>query len=250
MEKITISLDTGDLGEELCKEYGLEVTYFGVVIGDNVFRDTEVKPEDIYKAVEVDGLLPKTNAVLELDYRELFERATADGGHVIHLNISDKLSASHANAKRAAQGLPRVHVIDTKTLSAGIGFLAMKAVEFVRAGKTAEEIVAEIKKMANTLNVGFIIKDLNYLYRGGRASGLKLLGANFLKIRPSLQITDGKILPDKKFKGQFDVAVAEWTKTKLAQAENADRSIAIVVHSDIDEAIAQHVISSFENAGF
>lgn len=251
MGKITISLDTGDLGEQLCKKHDLEVTYFGVVIGDKVMRDTEVKPEDIYKAVEVDGLLPKTNAVLEMDYRELFERATADGGHIIHFNISDKLSASHSNARRAATGMERVHVIDSKTISLGIGALAMKASELVKAGKPVEEVVAASRKMVEQLNVGFIIKDLNYLYRGGRASGLKLLGANFLKIRPSLQLNEvGKIVPDKKFKGDFAHAVDEWTKYKIGQAETAHKDVAFVVHSDISEAIAEKVVADFREAGF
>ena len=252
MSKITISVDnTADLGEELYKKYDLEVIYFGVVIGSELFRDTEVKPEDIYKAVEVDGLLPKTNAALESDYRELFERATADGGSIIHFSISDKLSASHGNAKRAAQGLERVYVIDSKNVSAGTGLLAMKASDMVKQGKSAPEIVAAVTAMTDNINVGLIIKDLNYLYRGGRVSGLKLLGANILKIRPSLQISDqGKVVPDKKFKGDFGRAVREWTEYKLAQTSGANKDIAFVVHSDIDDALAIHVIEKLKEAGF
>ena len=253
MAKITISVDnTCDLGEELYKKHGLEVIYFGVVIGNELYRDTEVKPADIYKAVEKDGLLPKTNAALEIDYRDLFERATKDGGSIIHFSMSDKLSASHGNAVRASLGLERVHVVDTKSLSAGIGLLAIKASEMVKQGKSVDEILSIIKKMIAHTNAGLIIKDLNYLYRGGRASGLKLLGANLLKIRPSLQINkEGRIVPDKKFKGDFEQAVNEWTKFKIEQAKHANKDLGLVVHSDIDETIAQNVMTQLkEAAGF
>ncbi|MCL2847073.1 MAG: DegV family protein [Firmicutes bacterium] len=251
MGKITISVDnTADLGEELYKKYNLEVIYFGVVIGEELYRDTEVKPEDIYKAVEKDGLLPKTNAALEIDYRELFERATADGGHIIHFSISDKLSASHANAKRAARDMERVHVIDSKSVSAGTGLLAIKASEMVREGKSVDEILAAIHSLVDKLDAGFIIKDLNYLYRGGRASGLKLLGANLLKIRPSLIVNDGKVIPDKKFKGAFENAVKDWVKMRVAQTETADKGLAIIVHSDIPEQTALEVVYAFKSAGF
>jgi len=252
MSKITISVDnTSDLGEELYKKHNLEVVYFGVVIGDELFRDTEVKPEDIYKAVEKDGILPKTNAALELDYRELFENATKNGGSIIHFNMSGNMSASHGNAIRAAEGLERVHVIDTKSACAGTGILAIKASELVKEGKSVDEIVEIIKPMVSKLNVGLIIKDLNYLYRGGRASGLKLLGANFLKIRPSLTVNkEGKIIPDKKYKGEFKTAVAEWTKYKISQTENANKSLAFVCHSDIDDEIVHEVIASLKEAGF
>jgi len=251
MSKITISVDnTSDMGEELYKKYNLEVIYFGVVIGDNLYRDTQVKPEDIYKAVEVEGLLPKTNAALEIDYRELFERATQDGGHIIHLSMSDKLSASHSNAIRAAKGLERVHVIDTKSLSAGIGLLAIRATEMVKEGKSVEEIVTVISALKNKINISLMLKDLNYLYRGGRASGLKLLGANILKIRPSLIVTDGKIIPDRKFKGEYTHAIHEWTNFRLSDLDSIQKDMAFIVHSDIDVKLLEYIEEEMRKAGF
>ena len=252
MSKITISVDnTSDLGQELYKKYNLEVIYFGVVIGETIYRDTEVSPEDIYKAVEIDGLIPKTNAALEIDYRQLFEEAVQDGGSIIHFNISNELSASHGNAKRAAKGLERVYVIDSKSVSAGTGLLAIKASKMVKLGKPVEEIVKETTEMANRLDASFIIKDLNYLYRGGRASGLKLLGANMLKIRPSLLVNEhGKVVPDKKYKGSFEHAVKEWTEYKIEQAKNANKDLAIIVHSDVDEETIQYILSQFKAVGF
>ncbi|MCL2850868.1 MAG: DegV family protein [Firmicutes bacterium] len=250
--QITIGIDnTSDLGEDLYKKYNLQVIYFGVVIGSELFIDKHVTPDDIYKAVEKDGILPKTNAALEMDYKELFIKATANGGSIIHFSMSDKMSISHQNALRAAKGMERVHVINTKSACAGTGILAIKASELRDQGKTVEEILETIKPMVDKLNVGFIIKDLNYLYRGGRASGLKLLGANLLKIRPSLIVNkEGKIVPDKKFKGQFESTVKEWTQFKIEQASNANKELAFVVHSDIDDSIVTGVINSLKGAGF
>jgi len=252
VSKITISVDnTADLGMDLYKKYDLKVIYFGVVIGEDLFLDTGINPQEIYRAVEERGVLPKTNAALEIDYRELFENATRDGGSIIHFSISDKLSASHQNAKRASADYPRAYVIDSKSVSCGTGLLAIKASELVKQGKGVDEILETIQPMVNRINAGFIIKDLNYLYRGGRASNLKLLGANILKIRPALQVNDqGKVVLDKNFKGQFAPAVHEWTEYKMTQTKNADREIAFVVHSDIDESIATHVVTAFKNDGF
>ena len=252
MSKIYISVDnTSDLGADLYKKHDLEVIYFGAVIGDDLYVDRDVTPDAIYKAVEIDGILPKTNAALEIDYRDMFERATKDGGSIIHFNMSDKMSASHQNALRAAQGLQRVYVIDTKSACAGTGILAIKASELRAQGKTVEEILAAIKPMVKKINVGFIINDLNYLYRGGRASGLKLLGANILKIRPSLQVNkDGRIVPDLKYKGRFDQAVKDWTKTKIEKARNANKDLAFVCYSDVDNGVLLDVVTALKNAGF
>ncbi|MCL2228199.1 MAG: DegV family protein [Firmicutes bacterium] len=252
MSKITISVDnTSDLGEELYKKHDLEVIYFGAVIGDELFIDKDVTPEDIYKAVEVEGTLPKTNAALEIDYRELFERATKDGGSVIHFSMSDKMSASHQNALRAAIGLQNVYVIDTKSACAGTGILAIKASELRAQGKSVKEILKIIQPMVDKINVGFIINDLNYLYRGGRASGLKLLGANILKIRPSLTVNkEGRIVPDRKFKGKFEQAVIEWTEFKIEKARTANKDLAFVCYSDIDNGVLLGVVTALKKAGF
>jgi len=252
MSTITISVDNAcDLSPGLLKRYNLQTVHFGVVIGDKLLSDKTVKPDDIYSAVEEKGLFPKTNAAIEADYRELFEKATQNGGSVIHFNISDKMSVSHQNALRASIGLERVFVIDTHSACAGIGILAIKASEMVKEGKTTEEIVEVVSKMIPKLNVGFIIKDLSYLYRGGRASDLKLIGANILKIRPSLQINqEGKIVSCKKYKGAFPRAVLEWVEDKITQTLGANKEIAFVAHTDVPAELPQAVIKALKEAGF
>jgi len=254
--KINISTDsTADLPLEMYKNLGVTTIHMGI---SNVhekgdfFSDKEVTPEMIYKAIEELGLTPKTSAGLESDYREQFEKATKDGDFAIHFSIGNLLSASHANAKRAAQGLERVFIIDSKTLSAGTGFLIIKACELRDQGLSAEEIYNTINDMVSRLDVSFIINDLKYLHRGGRVTGLKLLGANLLKIRPSLQIDqEGRLVPGKKYKGQFKNAVMEYVTDKIKAHKNSDKSMMIIATSSInDETIKQMAIDEFEKQGF
>jgi len=253
MSKIIISVDsTADLTLEMLTKYDIRKINTGVVIGSEAMTDADLTPEDIYKAVEIDGLVPKTNACLETDYRELFEDATKDGGSIIHFNISDRLSASHTNAKRAAEGLNGVYVVDSKMLTFGIGILAIKACEMRDKGMSAKEIYDEIiGSTIKNVDVSFIINDLKYLYKGGRASGLKLLGANILKIRPSLEMDgSGMLVPARKFKGDFAHAVREFTKHKLEQNPNVNKDFVILAHSDIDPKIPAQVIEDLKAAGF
>jgi len=254
MSKITIGLDnTADLGDELNKKHGFKMVNMGVVIGDKIYKDCDLTPQDIYDAVEKQNIVPKTNAALETDYQELFENATKNGGEIIHFSIGDKLSASHGNAKRAAMRLERATVIDSKHLSVATGMLAMKAKEMFDEGKSVTEVVEKVNIMRDKIEMGFIINDLKYLYKGGRVTGLKLLGANLLKIRPSLEMNDGKLVPGKKFKGDFAKAVKEYSKFRIDQAGgmNAiDDAYCIIGHSDIDEAIIQGFEKDMQDAGF
>ncbi|MCL2570398.1 MAG: DegV family EDD domain-containing protein [Firmicutes bacterium] len=252
MSKITVSVDSpADFNQELLNRYNIEKAYTGIVIGDDFFLDKDLTPNDIYKAVEVDNKTPKTNAPTEEQYREIFEKYTKDGGQHIHVSISSAVSASHENAKRVAKDFKNVRVVDSKSLCMGLSFIAMKAQDLANQGKSLEEILAELENIIAKTNISFIIKDLKFLHKGGRASGLQLLGANLLKIRPSLIMNEeGKLVPGKKFKGEFAKAVKEYTAFKVEQFANADKTIAMIAFSDIDKAIVEDVTKEVKAAGF
>ncbi|MCL2846225.1 MAG: DegV family protein [Firmicutes bacterium] len=253
MSKIIISFDrTADVSPELVEKHNFKIADMGIYIGETLHSDRDVTVDDIYRAMDVDNIVPRTSAGLETDYRTMWEEATANGGEIIHFNISAKLSASHGNAKRAAEGLSGVYVIDSKTLSFGIGMLAVKAAEMRDAGMSAPEIVEKISAIRDVLDVGFIINDLKYLYKGGRVSGLKLLGANLLKIRPSLDLDpDGKMVPGRKYKGNFAMAVREYIKHRIEGNPNADKSFVAVVSSHMDDpSLPQMMADELRAAGF
>jgi len=250
--KITVSVDsTGDVSAEDIEKYGFKVIPNGIVIGGEFKSDANVTAADIYKAVEDDHDKPKTNAALEVDYRKVFEDATKDGGSVIQFTISGKLSASNANAQRAAQGLERVHVVDSKSAAFGVGVLAVKAKELVDQGLSFEEVVKRAEELRDNLEVSFIIHDLKYLHRGGRVSGMKLLGANLMKIRPTIDFDkDGRMVPGKKFKGSWPAAVREHTKYRLEKNPNYCREHVCINYTDIDSSIPEQMDADLRAAGF
>jgi len=252
MSKVWITADsTCDLNEELFKEYQVEFVSMGITIGDKFYTDrVDVTPEDIYHAVEKLNLFPKTSAGLEEDYRNLFIKKTQNGDSVIHFSLSRDLSASHDNAKRAAEGMERVYVIDTRTLSSGVGLCAVIAGDMAKAGKTAEQIVEAMQDILPRLNVRFVVESLKYLHKGGRVSGLKLLGANMLGIRISLKLEDGKMIPDKKFRGKMPMAIKEFTKYCAESFADADKEIAFITLSDVPEADIAEMEKTVKAAGF
>ena len=251
MSKITISVDnTADLGEELLEKYGFERVCMGIVLGEEVKACKDVTQEDVFHAVEVGGKSPKTNAALEIDYADLFDRATADGGSIIHLSLSSNLSASHGNAVRAAKGRERVFVVDTQTLSSGTAHWPLRAHALRESGMSAQEIVNDLT--GTKTDASFIINDLKFLYKGGRVTGLKLLGANLLKIRPSLQVDlDGKLVPGKKFKGKFAAAVSDWVAYKMTDVwKDVDKSLAFLMYGDTDADILKNTEQDLRDFGF
>jgi len=254
MSKVWITTDsTADLSDELFKEYEIEFVSMGITIGDKFYTDrVDVTPDDIFHAVEKLNVFPKTSAGLEEDYRAMFERKTKNGDSVIHIALSAELSASHNNAKRAAEGIDRAYVVDSRVLSSGVGLAAIIAGDMAKKGMKAEEIVKTLNEdIVPRLVVRFVVDNLKYLHKGGRVSGLKLLGANLLSIRISLKLENGKMLPDKKFRGKMPMAIKEFTRDMLeTYAADADKEIAFVTLSDVPKEDVAEMEKSVKAAGF
>jgi len=249
---ITISTDsTADLMSEHYEKYKIQVVALGVVIGDKSFKDgIDVTPNDVYNAVEKKGIMPKSQAASEMDYAEMFEK-NKDSDFHIHFSISDKLSASHGCAVRSAKDFKNVHVIDTLVLSSGTGILAIKAREMDEAGKSGEDIIKKSRELAKKQNTSFILENLKYLHKGGRVSGLKLLGANLLKIHPQLRCdTTGALVQGRKFKGNFAKNVSEYIKYVVDNAPNADKDLTMLTFTDIDPAIVKQAEAQLKELGF
>jgi len=250
---ITISTDsTADLTKELYERYSIQVLAFGVVIGDKLYKDdgTDVTPSDVYNAVEKLNIMPKSQAASELEYTELFEK-NKDSDFHIHFSISDKLSVAQGCAIRAAKEFKNVTIIDTKVLSSGTGLLAIKAREMEEAGATGEEIIEKSMELADKQNSSFILENLKYLHKGGRVSGLKLLGANLLKIHPQLVCdANGYLVQGKKFKGNFAKNVMEYIRYVVENAPNADKDLTMLTYSDIDSGIISKCEHELKLLGF
>jgi len=252
MKRITISVDsTADLTRELYEQYKIQVVALGVVIGDKAFKDgIDITPNDVYNAVEKQNIMPKSQAASELDYTDCFEKNKGSDVH-IHFSISEKVSASYASACRAATNYKNVHVIDSKVLSSGTGLLAIKAREMHTAGVSGEDIVKRSRELAGKQNTSFIINNLKYLHKGGRVSGLKLLGANLLKIHPQLRCDQtGALVQGAKFKGNFAKNVIEYIRHVVSNAPNADKDLTMLTYTDIDSAIVEQCEKELKELGF
>ena len=195
MAKIKVTCDsTCDLTKEIYDKLGVAVMPLGVYLGEELRRDgITATALEIFDYVDKTGTLPTTSACSIGEYTDFFKQFTDDGYEVIHINIGSDLSASHQNARLAAEELDGVYVIDSKNLSSGSGHLVMEASEMAKAGVPASEIADKLNEMKSKLDVSFVVQTLDYLHKGSRCSGVAALGANLLKLRPCIDVKDGKV---------------------------------------------------------
>ncbi len=243
MSRIKITCDsTCDLTQELYEKYNVKVMPLGISLGDKLHRDgVDVDAEQVFKFVGESGQLPKTSALSIGEYEEVFKNYVDDGCDVIHISLSAELSASHNNARLAAEELGHVHVVDSRNLSSGSGLLVIMAAELAAAGKSAEEIVSILEEKRQLLDVSFVLQTLEYLHKGGRCSGVAAFGANALKLRPEIQVMDGKMGVGKKYRGDMEKSIMQYVRGRLENQENVDCGRIFVTHSGVPAEIVEKV---------
>lgn len=236
MANIRISADsTCDLSKELIEQYSVILRPLYVNLNDKSYLDgVDIWPDDIYANYRETKMLPKTAAVSIGEYEDFFNEQTANGDTLIHFSIGSSLSASHNNARLAAEEMDNVFVIDTQNLSTGSGLLVLEACDRVAAGMQAEQIVDEVNALVSKSHASFVIDTLEFLHKGGRCSALAMLGANMLQLKPCIQVDNqdgGKMGVSKKYRGSLDKALEMYVKDQLADRTDLDLKRVFVTHS-------------------
>lgn len=249
--KIAISVETtADLTKELIEQMDIKVVPFGVQLGDLSGFDGEITPDEIFKFVSEHNVLPKTSAINEYQYTEHFNSIKQDYDAIVHFSLSSELSMACSNAKRAASVMDNVYVVDTQSLSTGIALLAIYAKKLADNGLSAKEIYEKCLARVPHVQASFELKRLDYLYKGGRCSGLALFGANLLKIRPQIVLSNGKMIPGKKYRGNFNSVVKKYCEDVLEEFDTPDLSVGFVTYTTASDEIIQTAVNYLKERGF
>lgn len=249
--KIAVSAEsTVDLSEEIKKEFDISVIPYTVILNDKTVSDGEVPTQEIFDFVEESGILPKTTALNEYEYREYFESLLKRYDAVVHIALSGEISSSCSNAARAAKSLSNVFVVDSRSLSTGIGLLALYARKLADEGMAPVDIYEKVQKRTAVVQASFVIERLDYLYKGGRCNSLQLLGANILKIRPRIVLKDGKMINDKKYKGTMCAVVEKYCNETLSDFNTPDLSTAFITYTTATPEMVAKAKDALTAAGF
>ncbi|MBQ3533961.1 MAG: DegV family protein [Clostridia bacterium] len=246
MEKLSVraSADsTCDLSPELLQAYGIETLPLYVVMDGNAYKDgLELTPDELYAKVREAGKIGSTAAINVNEYLTFFTRMKESCDTLIHFTISSEMSSCFQNACIAAEEVGGVYVIDSRNLSTGIGLQVLRACELAQKGMAAEVIVSYVREMAGRVDATFIPESLEFLKMGGRCSAAAALGANLLRLKPCIQVREGKMLVGKKYTGSMENVLSKYVKDRLNKLEDLDLSRVFITHSGMsDPAIIDKV---------
>ena len=147
--------------------------------------------------------------------------------------------------------MKNVYVIDSASLSSGIGLLVLYAAKLIEEGKlSAPEIAAKVEARVPHVQASFVVNTIEYLYKGGRCSALQRLGAHLLRIKPQIVLQDGKLIPGKKYLGRNSVVIHDYCKDILDEFDTPDLSVAFVTHTNASPEMVEEAKKALQARGF
>jgi DegV family protein with EDD domain len=193
-----ITDSTCEAPPEVMGHPAVSVVPLSVVFGQTALRDgVEITREQFWERLPKSNPLPTTSQAAPADFINLFREFTAQGDEVIALLISAKLSGTYSSATIAQESQPGwpVDVIDSRSISVGLGLMLQEAVTMVEAGLSRAAIVARLNDMRDKIHIFFALETLEYLQRGGRIGKAQALVGTLLKFKPLLAIVNGEVEP-------------------------------------------------------
>ena len=249
--KIVISAEsTIDLPKELLDKYNIKTTPFTINLGDELIEDHFGVSKEIFEFVDKSKKLPKTSAVSPDQFKTHFENLKKDYDAIVHVSLSSLISSAYNNACMVAKEMENVYVVDSKSLSTGIALLAIKGKDLIDEGKDAKEIFETLQALTPKVEASFVLERLNYVHKGGRCSALALLGANILKIKPQIILSDGRMIVGKKYMGNMTKVVDKYIDDLLDNNPNPILEHVFITHSSPMPEAEKILTEKLENRGF
>ena len=230
-----------DLTDEEVAKHGIEVVPLSIRFGDDEYEDrTELSVDDFYAKLAASAVLPETAAPAPGQFEAAFRRQQDAGADaVVCLNLSSGLSAtmqSAQNAAKAVEGLD-VRVLDSRSITSGLGTQVLLAAEAAASGASVDEVVALAEDLAERTHVFGALDTLENLKKGGRIGGAQALLGSLLSIKPILDISTGTV--EEAGKARTRKKALEVLRDKVAEAGAVEHlSVYHGFAPDVDEMMS------------
>ena len=183
-----------DLTDEEASSLGIDIVPLSIRFGDQQFLDREeLSVDDFYRRMAASDDLPQTAAPAPGAFEAVFRRRIAEGADgVVCINLSSGVSATMQSAETGAREITGdIRIIDSRSVTGGLGTMVLAAAEAAGNGASADEVVALVEDLRARTRVYAAIDTLENLKKGGRIGGAQALLGSMLAIKPLIDMSTG-----------------------------------------------------------
>lgn len=256
MRKIIFTTESGaDLPKELAAKYGIGIAPMHVIMDGKDYPDDGSLPvTQIFQYYKDTKSTPSTTSTNPHEYEELFAQIRQEHPEatIVHIGYTSRASSSFQNARIAAQDFEDIHLIDALNVSGGLAAVAIYAAQLLMDNPAIplEEVLAKVEAAVPKARFAFLPDNLDFLRAGGRVSNAAYIGASLLKIKPLIELIDGKLVSTKKYRGAMSRVAVEMMEDYLKNYPIDRKQLYLVYTQGLDEGIKSQMEQLVKEKGF
>ncbi|UCC80856.1 MAG: DegV family EDD domain-containing protein [Candidatus Zixiibacteriota bacterium] len=226
---------TCDLPEEVAEFYDIEIVPMNIIFGADLYKDgVDIDRKGFYKMLSESEDFPKTSQPSPEDFSDAYKNvfARGDAESIISLHLSANLSGTYNSALMASVEFGgKITLVDSGTVSLGLGMMAIVAAEMARDGDSPEKITGKLAEMKKSQKLFFTLESVDYLIKGGRVGKARGFLGKVLGLKPILTLVNGEVRPLSKARNRekiiekiMSLLPVDLSDGRLAVAHAADPS--------------------------
>ena len=189
---------TCDISAQLVQELGIAVVPIYVVFGDKSYRDKiDIGEDEFYEKLIHGPVHPTTSIPTPKDFADVYNKLAQETDEIISIHLTSKESGTYNAALLARQLVDnkkcRIEVIDSLSVSLGLGLLVIEAAREARTGASLEKIAELMHQAVHKVHLIILLDTLKYVVRGGRLSKAHGILGSVLKVKPLLTLREGDL---------------------------------------------------------
>jgi DegV family protein with EDD domain len=193
---------TCDLSLEILEKYDISIAPLTISIDERLYRDgIDIKPNDFYGIIEDLEKEPTTAMPSPVDYLGIMKQAVEEGySDILCICMSSGTSGSYQSAVIAKDYFYEenpnsnihIHIVDSKCMSHGSGWLIIKSARLRENGASFEELVDFNETYKTNVKHFLSVDDLDHLMKSGRLTNASAFIGKILKLKPIMSMQKGK----------------------------------------------------------
>ena len=255
MRRIILSTESGaDLPKDLVEKHQIQVVPMHVIMDGKDYLDGELPVEEVFDYHSRTKKIPSTTATNTHEYHELFTkiRTNFPESIIIHIGYTSKASASFQSALIAAEDFENLFLIDTLNVTGGLAAVVLYAANLIEEEPSIDhnQLIEKIESIVPKTKLAFIPGSLDFLRSGGRVSNMAYIGGSLLKIKPCIELKEGKLVSTRKYRGNMNIVAVKLMRDYLNQYDISRKQLYLIYSIGLDESIKRQVEEIAKETGF
>jgi DegV family protein with EDD domain len=240
------------LSEEEFKKFGIKRASLNIIDKTETFKELKVDNDFVYSRLEKGHKLT-TSQPSPGEFYDIYQEMLDEGAEKIFVvTLAEPLSGTYQSAVLAKTMLDepdKVHIFQSIMAAFGNEMLVLELQQMIEDNQPENVIIDRITGLNDKSNLIFTVENLIHLGRSGRLSKAKAMIGSVLRVKPLIQMVEGKLDLFKSERTHKKVVASIIEKMKETTMNAKTIHVRVLSKNSLDQAreLEKQIKETFSN---